>query len=292
MLPNRKKLNAYLSLMRIDRPIGIYLVLWPALWSLWLAAEGIPNGALLVIFILGSVLMRSAGCVINDYADRNLDGLVERTKNRPLITGEVTTKEALGLFLGLATLAFILVLFTNKLTIMLSFVAMGFAACYPFMKRFTSLPQLMLGASFGCAVPMAFAAQTGQVPREAWLLFVAVVLWTVSYDTFYAMVDREDDIKAGIKSTAVLLGDMDRPMTAGLQVFTLLALILVGNNFEMGVVYYLGLAVAAGLFAKQQYMIRRREPKACFSAFLNNNWVGIVIFLGILIHYLAAWLMS
>jgi 4-hydroxybenzoate polyprenyltransferase len=278
-------LSTYLQLTRLNRPIGIYLVLWPTLWSLWLAAEGAPDVKNLVIFILGCILMRSAGCVINDFADRGIDGRVHRTRDRPLATGAVSGLEAISLFAGLSFLAFILVLFTNGLTIKLSFAGMALAVCYPFMKRYTHLPQVVLGAAFAWSIPMAFAAQAGEVPQEAWLVYVAVLLWTVSYDTFYAMVDREDDLRIGVKSTAVLFGDMDRVMTGSLQALTLLTLLIVGKRFALGWFFYLSLAVAAGLFAYQQYLIRHREKDACFTAFLNNNWVGMVIFIGIVGHY-------
>jgi 4-hydroxybenzoate polyprenyltransferase len=278
-------LNIYLQLTRLNRPIGIYLVLWPTLWSLWLAAKGAPDIKNLIIFILGCVLMRSAGCVINDYADRDFDGRVQRTRGRPLATGAASRLEALALFASLSFLAFLLVLFTNGLTIKLSFAGLALAISYPFMKRYTHLPQVVLGAAFGWAIPMAFAAQSGEVPQATWLVFTAALLWTVCYDTFYAMVDREDDLKIGVKSTAVLFGDMDRLMTGVLQALALLTLVLVGKRFDLGWFYYLSLAVAAGLFAYQQYLIRYRERDACFAAFLNNNWVGMVIFIGIVGHY-------
>lgn len=281
-------LSAYIRLTRLNRPIGIFLVLWPALWSLWLAAEGVPDLKLLAIFTLGSILMRSAGCIINDIADRKLDGQVERTKDRPLVNNEVSLLEAWGLFGVLCFLAFILVLFTNALTIKLSFGAVALAALYPYMKRVTHLPQVILGAAFAWSVPMAFAAQTGSVPPIAWLLYVVVVMWTVTYDTFYAMVDREDDIRAGIKSTAVLFGDLDRVMTASLQILVVLALSLLGRRLELGWPYDIGLFIAGCLFAYQQYLIRNREPKYCFTAFMNNNWVGIAILLGIAGHYAVA----
>lgn len=281
----RRKSSPFIRLMRLNRPIGTFLVLWPTLWSLWLAAEGAPAAKNLVIFVLGCVLMRSAGCVINDIADRNFDGHVTRTKDRPLVRGEVTTLEAVGLFALLCFAAFVLVLFTNGLTIKLSFAGLALAACYPFMKRYTHLPQIVLGAAFAWAIPMAFAAETGTLPRVAWLVFTAALLWTVCYDTFYAMVDRDDDLKVGIKSTAVLFGDMDRLMTGTLQVLTLLTLILVGRRFDLGWFFYLSLAVAAGLFVYQQYLIRERQRQACFAAFLNNNWVGMVVFIGIAGHY-------
>lgn len=276
---------ALIRLTRIHRPIGIYLVLWPMLWSLWLAAGGAPGVKNLVIFILGCILMRSAGCVINDFADRKVDGFVHRTHDRPLATGEVSALEALSLFAVLCFLAFLLVLFTNGLTILLSFGALGLAAVYPFAKRFTQLPQVVLGAAFAWAVPMAFAAELEQLPRGAWLIYIAVVLWTVCYDTFYAMVDRDDDIKIGIKSTAILFGELDRAMTAILQILTILTLILVGTHFKLSWVYYTSLTVASLLFVYQQYLIRHRDKAACFQAFLNNNWVGMVIFVGIVLHY-------
>ncbi|MCR6650332.1 MAG: 4-hydroxybenzoate octaprenyltransferase [Cellvibrionaceae bacterium] len=278
-------LGSYLQLTRLNRPIGIYLVLWPTLWSLWLAAKGAPDIKNLIIFILGCILMRSAGCVINDYADRDFDGRVRRTRDRPLATGAVSSLEAISLFTGLSFLAFLLVLFTNSLTIKLSFAGLVLAVCYPFMKRYTHLPQIVLGAAFAWSIPMAFAAQAGELPQASWLVYTAVLLWTVCYDTFYAMVDREDDLRVGVKSTAVLFGDMDRVMTGALQVLTLVTLVMVGKRFELNWFYYLSLAVAAGLFGYQQYLIRNRERNACFAAFLNNNWVGMVIFIGIVGHY-------
>ncbi|MBC6904126.1 4-hydroxybenzoate octaprenyltransferase [Saccharophagus sp. K07] len=278
-------LGHYVQLTRINRPIGIYLVLWPTLWSLWLAAKGAPDIKNLVIFILGCIFMRSAGCIINDFADRNFDGHVERTRNRPLATGAISNLEALSLFGFLCFLSFLLVLFTNGLTIKLAFAGLALALSYPFMKRYTHLPQVVLGAAFGWAIPMAFAAQSGSVPLETWLVFTAALIWTVVYDTFYAMVDRDDDIKIGIKSTAVLFGENDRIITGTLQVLALLALILVGKRFGLGWFYYLSLVGAAGLFAYQQYLIRNRNRDACFAAFLNNNWVGMVVFIGIVGHY-------
>ncbi|GAA5315217.1 MAG: 4-hydroxybenzoate octaprenyltransferase [Candidatus Pelagadaptatus aseana] len=273
----------YWKLMRFDRPIGILLLLWPTLWGLWLAADGVPRLDVFIIFVSGVVLMRAAGCVINDYADRDIDGHVKRTKDRPIASGQVAPREALLLFAVLVTLAFVLVLFTNRLTILLSLGGVALAACYPFMKRYTHLPQVVLGAAFSWSVPMAFAAQINEVPPHSWLLYVAVVLWTVVYDTFYAMVDRDDDIKIGVKSTAVLFGDQDRVITAGLQLMTLVSLLMVGQRFELGTFYYLGLLLAAALFAYQQFLIRYRHREECFKAFLNNNWVGMVIFAGIAI---------
>lgn len=271
--------------MRLHRPIGIYLVLWPTLSALWLAAEGVPSTLNLIIFVLGTVLMRSAGCVINDYADRKVDGHVRRTLDRPIVRGELEPTDALLLFAILCLLAFGLVLLTNTFTILLSFGALALAACYPFMKRYTQLPQLVLGAAFAWSVPMAFAAQTGQLDQRSWLLYTAVVLWTVAYDTFYAMVDRDDDLKIGVKSTAILFGDMDRVITGTLQVLTLLALVLLGRRFELGAYYFAGLGLIALLFIYQQYLIRNRAPEACFRAFLNNNVVGMALFAGIALDY-------
>lgn len=284
-MPKASTLHHYLQLTRLNRPIGIYLVLWPTLWSLWLAAKGAPDIKNLVIFILGCTLMRSAGCVINDYADRDFDGHVQRTKDRPLATGAVSPLEAISLFAGLCFLAFLLVLFTNALTIKLSLVGLALAMSYPFMKRFTHLPQVVLGAAFAWSIPMAFAAQAGTVPQEAWLIYVAVVIWTVCYDTFYAMVDREDDLRIGVKSTAVLFGELDRAITGTLQVLTLVTLLLVGRRFDLSWIFYSSLVVAAGLFVYQQYLIRDRNREGCFVAFLNNNWVGMVIFIGIAGHF-------
>jgi 4-hydroxybenzoate polyprenyltransferase len=279
------KSSAYAQLMRLNRPIGAYLVLWPTLWSLWIAAEGMPDWDILLIFVLGVVLMRGAGCVINDFADRRIDGEVRRTNNRPLITGQVSPREAILLFIGLCAASFILVLFTNRLTIMLSFGGLALAFCYPFMKRYTHLPQVVLGAAFAWSIPMAFAAQAGEVPQASWLLYVAVVLWTVAYDTFYAMVDREDDLKIGVKSTAILFGEQDKVITGCLQFMAVFALVLAGKHFDLGVYYKLALLIACGLFAWQQYLIRNRERDKCFQAFLNNNWVGAVIFIGVALHY-------
>ncbi len=284
----RRKLSVYLRLTRLNRPIGTFLLLWPTLWALWLAAGGVPDWDLLVIFVLGVFLMRSAGCVINDYADRNFDGHVKRTRERPLATGEASPKEALILFGVLCALAFLLVLFTDSFTVKLSFGGVALAFCYPFMKRYTHLPQVVLGAAFAWAIPMAFAAQRGSLGTDVWLLYTAVLLWTVVYDTLYAMVDRDDDLKVGIKSTAVLFGDLDRAMVAVLQGLTLYALVMVGGRFELGVPYYLGLVVAAGLFGYHHYLIRFRERDPCFRAFLNNNWVGFAIFVGIVVDLMVS----
>ena len=279
------KLGAYARLMRLNRPIGTYLVLWPTLWALWLAAGGFPDADILLIFVAGVVLMRSAGCVINDFADRNVDGHVRRTNNRPIVTGEVSTFEAIILFVVLSLTAFVLVLFTNRLTIMLSFGGLALAFCYPFMKRYTHLPQVVLGAAFAWSIPMAFAAQAGKLNPQIWVLYTAVVLWTVAYDTFYAMADREDYMKIGVKSTAILFGEQDRVITGGLQLLFIIAMATAGQRFELGFIYQCSLLVAGSLLAYEQYLIRHRDPDACFRAFLHNNWVGMIIFLGILLDY-------
>lgn len=278
--------RVYARLMRIDRPIGTLLLLWPALWALWVAAEGVPDLHVLVVFMLGVFLMRSAGCVINDYADRAIDAHVARTKTRPFAQGEVTPREALILFAALCLIAFLLVLTLNTLTILLSFAAVVLAASYPFMKRYTYLPQIHLGMAFAWSVPMAFAAQTGAVPQEAWLLYIAAILWTTAYDTMYAMVDRDDDIRIGVKSTAILFGEQDRLIIGMIQALTLIVLLVAGSRFNLGGAFTVGLLAAAGLAVWQQYLIRNREPAACFRAFLNNNWFGAAIFAGIALHYL------
>ncbi|MGB1905799.1 MAG: 4-hydroxybenzoate octaprenyltransferase [Spongiibacter sp.] len=281
----RRQMPHYLALMRVDRPIGTYLVLWPTLWALFLAAEGWPDWQLLVIFSLGTFLMRSAGCVINDYADRKVDAHVARTRERPFATGSVTEKEALVLFALLCLSAFALVVLTNWLTVLLSLGAVALAACYPFMKRYTHLPQVVLGAAFAWSIPMAFAAQRGELPSTLWLIYIAVLLWTVAYDTFYAMVDRDDDLKIGVKSTAILFGDDDRAITAMLQATVILIMVLVGKQFALSFIYYASLMAAAGLFFYQQQLIRDRRKEDCFKAFLNNHYVGMVICLGIVLHY-------
>ncbi|MFV3370327.1 4-hydroxybenzoate octaprenyltransferase [Pseudomonas sp. NY15435] len=270
----------FIQLTRMDKPIGIYLLLWPTLWALWMASGGVPSVKNLVIFVLGTVLMRMAGCVINDFADRKLDGHVERTKARPLATGRITVREAWIAFFVLLGLSFLLVLCTNEQTIWLSFGGAAVAALYPFMKRYTYYPQVVLGAAFSWGIPMAFTAASGTLPAVAWLLFFANVLWTVAYDTYYAMTDREDDLKMGMKSTAILFGDADRVINLSLQGLMLLLLILAGNKLAMHLYYYLGLAVAAGCFAWQFHSTRDREPMKCFKAFLHNHWAGLAIFLG------------
>lgn len=281
------RLRQYVMLMRLNRPIGIFLLLWPTLWALWIAARGRPDPLVTAVLVLGVVVMRSAGCVINDFADRELDPHVTRTHERPLAAGRVSPREALALFVILVLAAFGLVLLLNPLTILLSLVALPLAAAYPFMKRYTYLPQVHLGVAFGWAVPMAFAAQTDQFPPPlAWLLLIAVVLWALAYDTMYAMVDREDDIRAGVKSTAILFAEGDRAIVGVIQGMLLVVLLLVGQKAGLGLYYYLGLSTAAALLLYQQYLIRDREPSRCFKAFLNNNWLGLAVFAGIFVHYL------
>lgn len=271
--------------MRFHKPIGTFLLLWPTLWALWIAAEGVPDRQILVVFIVGVVLMRAAGCVINDYADRDIDSQVHRTRDRPITSGKISPKEALVLFAVLCLFAFALVLTMNLLTIMMSFVALFLAASYPFMKRHTYLPQVYLGAAFGWAVPMVFAAQNEAVPKEAWLLFIATVLWATAYDTMYAMVDRVDDLRIGVKSTAILFGEADRAIIGFIQVLFFVVLFIVGKQLDMGMFYYGGMALAVLLAIYQQRLIRERDILLCLRAFLNNNSFGAVIFIGIVLHY-------
>lgn len=276
----------YWILARFDRPIGTFILLWPTLWALWLAAKGRPDPLILMVFCAGVIFMRAAGCAINDYADRDFDPHIERTKLRPIAAGKVSPKEALGLFVVLALVSFGLVLLLNGLTILLSFVGAFLAASYPFMKRYTHLPQAYLGIAFGWAVPMAFAAETNHVPRVAWVLYFAVMLWALIYDTMYAMVDREDDLKIGVKSTAILFGDYDRHILAGLQIVMLALLVVVGQMERLQWPYALGLLLASGLAVYQQKMIYYRNKADCFKAFLNNNWFGLVIYMGLVLSYL------
>ncbi|WP_411728526.1 4-hydroxybenzoate octaprenyltransferase [Methyloglobulus sp.] len=275
----------YSLLARLDRPIGILILLWPTLWALWIASEGKPDPLVFTVFFLGVVLMRSAGCVINDYADRDFDPHVERTKLRPIASGKVQTKEALAVFVTLCLCAFGLVLMLNVYTIFLSFGGAFLAASYPFMKRYTHLPQAYLGMAFGWAVPMAFAAQLNNIPAVAWVMYLAVVLWALVYDTMYAMVDKDDDLKIGVKSTAILFGDYDRHIMAILQLVIIGLLMKVGLMQQLGWAYYFGLTVAAGLLIYQQILIFHRDKKQCFQAFLNNNWFGLAVFAGIFIDY-------
>ncbi len=290
MLPSlavvRERLPQYAQLMRLDRPIGFLLLLWPTMWALLIAGNGHPDLLVLVVFVLGVVVMRSAGCVINDYADREIDPYVRRTRNRPIADGRVSPGEALKLFAFLCLIAFGLVLLLNWQTILLSFVAVALAAGYPFAKRYTHLPQVVLGAAFSMAIPMAFTAQTGEVTRVAWLLFIANLLWTTAYDTMYAMVDREDDLKIGVKSTAILFGDVDVIIIGIIQAMMFLALFLAGALVPMGAFYYMGVTVAIGLALYQQELIKERDRDNCFEAFLNNNWLGMAIFIGIVADYM------
>lgn len=274
-------LSAYLQLIRFNRPIGSLLLLWPTCWALWIAAGGLPTLRNLFIFSAGVFLMRSAGCTINDLADRHIDVHVERTQHRPVATGQISVAAAMGLAALLALLAFLLLLMTNRLTILLSVVGLVLATLYPFMKRVTHLPQVVLGAAFTWGVPMAFAAETNSLPPATWLLFCAGLVWTVVYDTFYAMIDRDDDLRVGVKSTAILFGDADRFITAALQGLVLLLLLLCGRQFSLGGIFYASVAVGAGLFAYQQWLIRDRERQACMRAFLNNNLFGLAIFAGL-----------
>ena len=271
--------------MRLDKPIGIYLLLWPTLWALWLAARGVPDLRVLAVFVTGVVVMRSAGCVINDYADRKIDAEVARTRARPLAAGRVTPHEAIALFAALTTTAFALVLLTNRLTVALSAGGVALATAYPFAKRFTHLPQVVLGAAFGWSIPMAFSAQSNALPAQAWLLFAANLCWTVAYDTLYAMVDRDDDRLIGVKSTAILFGPFDRAFIGLLQVATLTILGFCGPRWALHWPFYASLGVVAALFGYQQWLIRVRDREACFRAFKHNHYVGAAVFSGIALSY-------
>lgn len=282
------RLVRYLRLTRLNKPIGIFLVVWPMLWALWLAADGLPDAWVLFVFVVGAVLMRSAGCVINDYADRHIDGHVKRTRTRPLVTGEISNREALLLFAGLCGLALMLVLTLNALTIAMALIGAGLAVMYPFTKRATHWPQMFLGAAFGWAVPMAFTAQSGGVPAAGWLLFVATLVWALVYDTFYAMVDRDDDLRIGVKSTAVLWGRYDRLMIGVFQCLFFVLLVGVGLLSGLSVAYYLGLIVAIGMACYHQWLARNRDRDACFKAFMHHNVLGGVIFAGIVIDLAVA----
>jgi len=278
------KFQAYSRLMRIDKPIGTLLLMWPTLWALWLSDMGIPPLSVLVVFVLGVFVMRAAGCVINDFADRKVDGFVKRTAGRPLPSGAVSEKEAKILFVVLGLLAFALVLTMNLMTILLSLGGLALAWSYPFMKRYTHLPQVVLGAAFGWAIPMAWAAVSESLPLECWLVFLANICWTVAYDTQYAMVDRDDDLKIGVKSTAILFGRYDKLIIGLLQLATLGLLALVGSLMQLNALFYWSLLAAAALFVYQQKLIVQRERDACFQGFLNNNYVGLVIFIGVLLN--------
>lgn len=281
--PVREKARDYLVLTRMDRPVGALLLLWPTWWALWLAAGDFPPWSTLIIFTLGVFAMRAAGCAINDYADRELDPQVARTAGRPIASGRVTPREALVVFGTLLAFAFVLVLFTNALTIKLSFAGAALAALYPFTKRYTYLPQVVLGAAFGWAIPMAFAAVTQHVPPLGWLLFIGNILWSVIYDTEYAMVDRDDDLKAGAKSTAILFGDADLPILAILMATFELAMVFVGQRAQLGWPYWLALIGSVALFGHQLWRIRGRDRDACLAAFRHNNWLGLTLWAGIVV---------
>jgi 4-hydroxybenzoate polyprenyltransferase len=278
-------LHDYAQLMRLDRPIGIWLLLWPTLWAVWIAGRGRPTPQIFLIFVIGTVLMRSAGCAINDYADRSFDPHVARTQNRPLAAGRITTLEALILFAVLALAALILALQLNRFTLLFALGGAFLAVTYPFIKRFLSVPQMYLGLTFGWGIPMAFAAQLENVPRIAWLLLLANVLWVTVYDTQYAMVDRDDDLKIGVRSTAILFGDSDRHIIAVLQAMTLASLYFVGSAIHAGRWYNGGLIAAGLFFIYQLWLIRDRDREGCFRAFLNNNYVGMAVFIGVLLEY-------
>jgi len=282
-----ERLKLYAQLIRLDRPIGILLLLWPTLWALWIAARGIPDTTVLLVFIAGVILMRSAGCAINDFADREIDPHVARTRNRPLAAGKISTKETVAVFAVLSLTAFGLVLMMNTLTIWLSVVGLALAVSYPFMKRYHYLPQVHLGAAFGWSVPMAFTAQANEFTTLTWLLFMATVLWATAYDTLYAMADREEDLKIGVKSTAILFGNNDRLIVGILQALLLLDLWLIGRQAELGLYYWLGLTLGGGTFIYQHFLIQQRQPQQCMRAFLNNNWFGLAVFAGIALDYSA-----
>lgn len=279
-------LQRYARLTRLDKPVGVWLLLWPTLWALWIAGEGTPVEGVLIAFVAGTIVVRSAGCVINDFADRKFDGFVKRTAARPLVTGEVAPAEAIVLFVGLMFIALGIALTLNTLTILFACAGAAITIFYPFTKRYFAAPQFILGVAFAWGVPMAFAAQQETVPQIGWLLFLAAIVWGVVYDTQYAMADREDDLKIGVKSTAIMAGEMDRAFIGSLQVLLLFTLVLVGRRAELGSWYYASLLLAALLAAYQQYLIRNRDPQRCLRAFHNNVWFGAIVFFGILLDYI------
>ena len=279
------QLTNYAQLMRLDKPIGTWLLGYPTLWALWLAGEGHPDGGVFIVFVLGIIVMRSAGCVLNDFADRKIDPHVERTRNRPIASGAVAPMEALTLFVALALIAIGLAAMLNRQAQLLAVIAAGLTVIYPFIKRFLSIPQFVLGMAFGWAVPMAFAAQTGQTKQLAWLVFGTALVWAIIYDTFYAMADREDDLKVGVKSTAILFGDADLFVIGGLQILMLVALIFIGDMAELGIWYYTAVFISAILMVYHQWLARDRQSANCFAAFLHNQYIGLIIFIGIVLHY-------
>ena len=279
------QLRNYIELMRLNKPIGIWLLLWPTLWALWLAGEGHPDSGVFTVFVVGVIVMRSAGCVLNDFADRNIDPYVERTRARPIASGAVAPAEALTLFIALSLIAVGLAAMLNRPAQVLAVIAAGLTVVYPFIKRFVSIPQFVLGAAFGWAVPMAFAAQTGEAKQLGWLVFGTALVWAVIYDTFYAMVDREDDLKVGVKSTAILFGDADLFVIGGLQLLMLAALAFIGDMAELGFWYYASIGVAAVFMGYHQWLARDRKPAGCFKAFLHNHYIGMIVFIGIVLHY-------
>jgi 4-hydroxybenzoate polyprenyltransferase len=274
-------MNAYIRLMRLDKPIGSLLLLWPTYWALFLSADGWPDLDILIIFTLGVFIMRTAGCVINDFADRKIDKHIERTQGRPLATGEISSNSALVLFGLLLLIALVLVLQTNILTIKLSLIALLLAALYPFTKRWTNLPQLVLGAAFGMSVPMAFSAQTGVIPLTAWLVFIATLVWTLIYDTFYAMADRDEDLKIGVKSTAILFAKYDQIIITLLQILLIIVFVLIGNTFDLGLIYDFSLVIISFFMIYHQFLLKKRHKEEYFKAFINNNFIGMTVFLGI-----------
>ena len=279
------QLKNYAVLMRLNKPIGIWLLLWPTLWALWIAGDGHPNPGIFTVFLLGVVIMRSAGCVLNDFADRNIDPYVERTHQRPIASGAVDTVEAFALFVALSLLAIGLAAMLNQPARMLAIIAAGLTIVYPFVKRILSIPQFVLGAAFGWAVPMAFAAQTGEVKQIGWLVFGTALVWAIIYDTFYAMADKEDDLKIGVKSTAILFGGADLFVIGGLQFTMLVGLIFIGNMAQLGIWYYFSVAIAALFMGYHQWLAKDRKPENCFAAFSHNHYIGMVIFIGICLQY-------
>jgi 4-hydroxybenzoate polyprenyltransferase len=281
-----ERLSLYLQLTRLNRPIGILLLLWPTLWGVWIAGDGHPSWHIVLIFVLGTVLMRSAGCAINDYADRDFDKHVQRTRERPVTSGRIAPREALWLAAILALLALLLILTLNRLTLLLSIPALFLAASYPYTKRFLAIPQAYLGIAFGFGIPMAFAAQQGSVPPVAWLLLIANVFWAIAYDTEYAMVDRDDDMHLGIHSAALLFGKYDVTAVMGCYAITLILLVVAGQMVSLGWTYYLGLLIAGGIALYHYRLIKYRQREACFKAFLHNNWLGAAVFAGIALDHL------